>query len=177
MKHLPTSRKILSRRALVQSSLSLRADGKRLVLTNGCFDLLHIGHVRYLELARSLGDALAVGLNSDASVRALKGPDRPLTPESERAEIVAALECVDFVCVFSEATATALVAEVRPAVYAKGGDYSPDPNSPDFPVEGNEVVSYGGRVEIIDYIPGRSTTDLVKRLQGVSRPRKSDAGR
>lgn len=143
----------------------MRAEGKRLVLTNGCFDLLHVGHVRYLKEARRLGDALAVGVNSDRSVRALKGPGRPVTPEDERAEILAALECLDFVTVFDEDTAELLVDEVKPAVYVKGGDYSSDPNDPRFPPEGRLVTAYGGSVAVIDYLPGHSTSALLQRLQ------------
>lgn len=143
----------------------MRSDGRRLVLTNGCFDLLHIGHVRYLEQARTLGDALAVGLNSDRSVRHLKGTGRPITPEAERAEILAALETVDYVTVFDEERATSLVDDIRPAVYVKGGDYSADPADPSFPVEGPAALRQGGEVRIIEYVPGRSTSDIIRRLR------------
>src|SRR5213076_1759904 len=102
----------------------LRAGGKKVVATNGCFDLLHVGHVRYLQAARALGDALAVGVNGDKSVRELKGENRPLNNEHDRAEVLAALECIDFVTIFPEARATRLLELVRPAVYAKGGDYT-----------------------------------------------------
>ncbi len=139
------------------------------MLTNGCFDLLHVGHVRYLQRARALGDALAVGVNSDASVRKLKGPGRPVTPQDERAEVLAALESVDFITIFDEDTAESLVAQVRPDVYVKGGDYSRDPASPRFPVEGHMARTYGGSVEIVGYIPGRSTTELLEHLRGQGR--------
>jgi D-beta-D-heptose 7-phosphate kinase/D-beta-D-heptose 1-phosphate adenosyltransferase len=135
------------------------------VLTNGCFDLLHIGHIRYLQQAKELGDALAVGINSDRSVIALKGRNRPLTPENERAEMLAALECVDYVTVFDEETAVALVEELRPAVYVKGGDYSSDPESPNFPEEARVAQANGGIVRIVDYVPERSTTDLLRRIR------------
>jgi len=137
-----------------------------LVLTNGCFDLLHVGHVRSLTDARRLGSALAVGLNSDSSVRRIKGEGRPVTHQEERAEILAALEAVDYVTIFDEDTASQLVAELRPDIYVKGGDYSADPGSPTFPIEGRVVLSYGGRVEVIRYEAGRSTTALLARLGG-----------
>lgn len=142
--------------------------GERLVLTNGCFDLLHVGHVRYLEAARGLGDALAVAINSDASVRRLKGRDRPVIPETERAELVAALESVKYVTIFAESTASELVAAVQPAIYVKGGDYSPDPAHAHFPVEGHTVLAYGGVVEIVQYVPGYSTSELIRRLSRAS---------
>jgi rfaE bifunctional protein nucleotidyltransferase chain/domain len=147
----------------------MRAEGKRLVLTNGCFDLLHVGHVRYLEAARQLGDALAVGLNSDDSVRLLKGPERPITTEDERAEILAALRSVDAVTIFDEERATSLVEAVRPSVYVKGGDYSPDPDDPNFPIEGAVVLRLGGEVRVVPYVPGRSTTDTIRQIEAVNR--------
>ena len=104
----------------------MRAEGKVLVATNGCFDLLHVGHVRYLQAARRLGDALAVGVNGDASVRSLKGEGRPLNNERDRAEVLSALACVDYVCIFPDVRATAFLEKVRPAIYVKGGDYTPD---------------------------------------------------
>lgn len=140
------------------------AEGRRLVLTNGCFDLLHVGHVRYLSRARQLGDALAVGLNADPSVRRLKGPGRPITPQEDRAEILAALACVDYITIFDQDTASELVAEVRPHIYVKGGDYSSDPSSPRYPAEGRAVQSYGGSLAIVDFITGHSTTQLLQRL-------------
>jgi rfaE bifunctional protein nucleotidyltransferase chain/domain len=142
----------------------MRADGRRLVLTNGCFDLLHAGHVRYLETARAMGDALAVGLNSDESVRRLKGADRPINGVDERAEVLGGLESVDYLCVFDDETAEHLVELIRPAVYAKGGDYSPDPNSPRFPPEGRIAQRHGGAVRIVEYVSGLSTSELLERL-------------
>ena len=142
----------------------MRADGRRLVLTNGCFDLLHVGHVRYLQAARLLGDALAVGVNGDASAGRLKGPRRPLTPEAERAEILAALECVDLVTIFGEDTACELVKEVRPAIYVKGGDYSLDPDDPTFPPEGQVVREYGGEVHVVPFVAGHSTSEILRRI-------------
>jgi D-glycero-beta-D-manno-heptose 1-phosphate adenylyltransferase len=159
-----TLQKLVSRKELAHRRATLADAGGRLVLTNGCFDLLHVGHVRYLQAARLLGDALAVGLNSDSSTRRLKGRDRPITPQDERAEILAALHFVDYVTIFGEDTATELVASVHPHVYAKGGDYSADPSSSQYPVEARVVGSYGGSVVVIPYTPGRSTTELIRRI-------------
>lgn len=133
------------------------------VFTNGCFDLLHVGHLRYLLAARALGDRLVIGLNDDASVRRLKGPKRPLVDEDERAELLAGLECVDYVTLFPEATADALLASLKPTIYAKGGDYTPD-TLPEAPT----VRAYGGKIEIITFVPGRSTTGLVEKIQASS---------
>src|SRR6188472_1069185 len=118
--------KVISVRGAAAVSAELRRAGKRVVVTNGCFDLLHLGHVRYLQAARTLGDALAVGVNGDASVRALKGKGRPLNDEQARAEVLAALEAVDYAAVFPEERATAFLERVQPAVYVKGGDYEPE---------------------------------------------------
>jgi len=148
--------------------------GGRVVVTNGCFDLLHVGHVRYLAAARALGDALLVGLNADASPACRKGPGRPLVGEDERAEVLAALRCVDAVTLFTESTAEALLAALRPAVYAKGADYtlpSSDASKPGavdearLP-EARVVRSYGGTVVLLAYHGGHSTTALVARLRG-----------
>lgn len=147
----------------------MRAEGKELVLTNGCFDILHAGHVRYLAEARSRGDALAVALNGDASVARLKGRGRPINSAEDRADVLAALADVDFVTFFDEDDARAVVAEVQPAVYVKGGDYESDPASPRFPPEGAVVTEYGGRVETLSYLPGRSTSEVVEHLRGAER--------
>jgi D-beta-D-heptose 7-phosphate kinase/D-beta-D-heptose 1-phosphate adenosyltransferase len=143
-------------------------DGERGVFTNGCFDLLHLGHVRYLQEARALGDFLILGLNSDSGVRLLKGPGRPLVLQEERAEILAALTCIDYVTIFDEPTAGSLVSYVQPAIYVKGGDYAnaqngmPDPNR--LP-EAKVVQEYGGIVRLIPYLPGHSTTELIAAIQ------------
>src|SRR5712691_9934813 len=121
------SAKIVGLEELSERSKQLRAAGKKLVATNGCFDLLHVGHVRYLQAARALGDLLVVGLNGDGSIHELKGAGRPITTQSDRAEILAALACVDLVTIFPEIRATKFLAAVRPAVYVKGGDYSSKP--------------------------------------------------
>lgn len=129
------------------------------VFTNGCFDLMHVGHLRYLQAARKLGDRLVVALNTDASVKRIKGELRPILPEDERAELMAGLECVDYVTLFDEPTADAVLAELKPQIYAKGGDYTPD-TLPEAPT----VAAYGGRVAILPFIPGRSTTSLIARI-------------
>jgi len=133
------------------------------VLTNGTFDLLHIGHLRYLEAARAKGDLLVVGINSDASVRGYKGPGRPVVPQEERAELVAALWCVDYTTIFDEATAVALVEALEPEVYVKGGDYAP--GSKPLP-EASAVEAYGGEVCIVSFVEGRSASDLIRRVSG-----------
>lgn len=132
------------------------------MLTNGCFDLLHVGHVRYLRQARALGDILVVGVNTDASVGAIKGRDRPLATEDERAEVLAALESVDYVVLFAEPTAEHLVEAVRPDVYVKGGDYQ-EADLPEAPV----VRSYHGKVVLLPLVEGRSTTELLRKIRGV----------
>ncbi len=153
--------KILSLGELTQRAQEIRQDGRQLVLTNGCFDLLHVGHVRYLQRARELGDALAVAVNGDESVRALKGEGRPINPAADRAEILAALACVDFVTIFPELRATKVIAAIQPAIYAKGGDYSAASLNPE---ELSALRSAGARVEILPLVPGRSTSGLLDRL-------------
>ena len=138
---------------------ALRAGGARVVFTNGCFDILHAGHVRYLAAARALGDVLILGLNSDASVRRLKGETRPVNGEEDRAEVVGALKSVDYVVIFGEDTAEELIAKVRPAVYVKGGDYTPQTLP-----EARIVERYGGAVAFIPLVPGKSTTRMIERV-------------
>jgi formyltetrahydrofolate-dependent phosphoribosylglycinamide formyltransferase len=139
----------------------LNAQGKKLVFTNGCFDLLHAGHVRYLNEARSLGDALVIALNSDSSVRALKGPSRPINQEEDRAEVLCALKAVDAVCVFSEPRATALIHTIRPHIYAKGGDYTLHSLNPE---ERSALEAAGSDIRILPLVPGRSTTATIRRM-------------
>jgi rfaE bifunctional protein nucleotidyltransferase chain/domain len=140
---------------------ALRARGGRIVFTNGCFDLLHPGHVRYLAAARALGDALVVGLNSDDSVRRLKGADRPILRCLERAEVLAGLAAVDHLIVFDEDTPRGLIATLLPDVLVKGADWAAEDIA-----GGDEVRAAGGRVERIDLVPGVSTTELIRRLRG-----------
>lgn len=135
---------------------------KKLVLTNGCFDLLHVGHVRYLQAARALGDALAVAINGDDSVRALKGEGRPLSRESDRAEIIAALECVDHVVIFPEVRATRLLEKARPSIYVKGGDYTPESLNPD---ERALLEKIGAEIRILPFEPGYSTSELIGKMK------------
>ena len=139
---------------------ALRAAGQRIVFTNGCFDILHAGHVRYLAAARAHGDVLILGLNSDASVRRLKGATRPVNDERDRAEVVGALRSVDAVVIFGEDTAETLIAKVRPNVYVKGGDYT----RATLP-EARIVEGYGGAVAFIPLVAGKSTTDTIRRMQ------------
>jgi len=152
--------KIVTIEALIRESKRLRREGKRLVFTNGCFDLLHPGHVSYLSQARSLGDALVVALNSDRSVRALKGEGRPILNQKERAEVIAALQDVDYVTIFDDDTPREVIAAVLPDVLVKGGDWALDEI-----VGREEVEAVGGQVLSLPYIEGSSTTDIIERIK------------
>jgi rfaE bifunctional protein nucleotidyltransferase chain/domain len=152
--------KILSRDALLDAAARLRAAGKSIVFANGAFDLLHVGHVRYLEAARLEGDWLAVGVNTDRSVRAAKGPGRPVVPERERAEIVAALACVDAVVLFDEDSPAGLISQLRPETHAKGTDYAAEAVP-----ERAAVAAYGGRTVIVGDPKDHATTDLIARVK------------
>lgn len=151
---------VVSRANLEALAKELHSKGKKIVATNGCFDLLHVGHVRYLKAAHQLGDVLIVGLNSDASVRKLKGPHRPVNSQDDRAEILASLECVDYVSVFDEDTAVEFLKLVKPEIYAKGGDYDPK----DLP-EAPTIQEQGGRIEILQHVPDKSTTGLLAKVK------------
>lgn len=155
-------KKVIPRSALPQLVQRLRAAGQKIVFTNGCFDILHVGHVRYLAAARALGDVLIVGLNSDASVTRLKGPTRPLNTQDDRAEVLAALAAVDYVIIFDDPTAANLVAEIKPDVYVKGGDYRIE----DLP-EARIAASYGGRTVLVPLVPGKSTTGVVEKIKSM----------
>ena len=154
--------RILTTEALSGIRDDMARAGQRLVFTNGCFDLLHAGHVRYLQQARELGHALAVGLNSDRSVRELKGAGRPINAEGDRAEVVAALGCVDYVVIFDGKRATDILRAVRPHVYAKGGDYTPESLDPD---ERAVLAAADAEVRILPLVPGRSTTAALERMR------------
>ncbi|MCS7078918.1 MAG: adenylyltransferase/cytidyltransferase family protein [Chloracidobacterium sp.] len=152
--------KICSLSELTARVTAWRRDGRRIVLANGCFDLLHVGHIRYLQAARACGDVLIVGVNGDATVRELKGPGRPVTPDVERAEILAALACVDAVVIFHERTVETLLWTLRPDVHAKGTDYTPDT------VPEREIVrAYGGEVAIVGDPKAHSTSALLAQLR------------
>jgi len=152
---------ILERNRLVARVSIERRKGSRIVLANGCFDLFHVGHIRYLAGAKSLGDILIVGLNSDAQVRKLKGENRPFMPEQERAEIISALKFVDFVTIFDEPTVAELIRAVRPDFHAKGTDYTTDT------VPEREIVKeYGGKTAIVGDPKDHSSTDLIKLVSG-----------
>lgn len=158
----PAFDKRVSAEQLARIRAQLGALGGRLVFTNGCFDLLHVGHVRYLASARELGDALVVAVNGDESVRALKGPGRPINSEDDRAEVLAALSCVDHVFVFPEVRVTESLRTVRPHIYAKGGDYTVES------LDAEEVAvlrEIGAAIEILPLVPGRSTTATIVKLQ------------
>jgi rfaE bifunctional protein nucleotidyltransferase chain/domain len=165
--------KIISPDRLREWRREFRATGKVLVVTNGCFDLLHAGHVTYLQEARQAGDALLVGLNSDESVRQLKGPARPVNPELDRAVVLAALESVSAVCLFPERSARRFLGEAQPDVYVKGGDYTLDSIDQE---ERRVVESGGGRILILPMVPGRSTTGLLDRLRADPRAALPTAG-
>ena len=140
------------------------ATGKKLVVTNGCFDILHLGHVSYLESARNFGDSLLVGVNGDEAVRGLKGAGRPVNSENDRASVLAALESVSGICIFPERTMTKFLASVRPDIYVKGGDYTLDTLNQD---ERHAVESAGGKIVIIPFVPGKSTTALLKKISSL----------
>lgn len=152
-------RRILSKENLKKELIGLRHEGKKIVFTNGCFDILHTGHVHYLHEARKYGDILVVGLNSDRSVRSIKGDSRPVVPQDDRAYLVASLEAVDYVTIFDEDTPMQLIEYLEPHVLVKGGDWSEDSV-----VGGESVLKRGGNVKIIPFVKGRSTTNMIKKI-------------
>ncbi|MEP6754081.1 MAG: D-glycero-beta-D-manno-heptose 1-phosphate adenylyltransferase [Chthonomonadales bacterium] len=156
---MTASSKIFLREALVTEVARLKVSGKSVVFTNGCFDILHVGHARYLEAAREVGDVLIVGVNSDKSVRRLKGPLRPLVPEDERSEMLAHLDSVSYVCLFDEERPDALIDALKPNIHVKGGDYREE----DLP-EAEVVRRNGGRVLIMPLVEGKSTTNIIARI-------------
>lgn len=160
--HAPS--RILDRNRLIARVAIARKNGARIVFANGCFDLLHVGHVRYLEGAKRLGDLLVVGINSDEQVRRLKGDGRPLVPERERAELVAALRAVDLVTIFNEPTVESLLLDMRPDIHAKGTDYTEETVP-----ERETVRAYGGRVAIVGDPKDHSSTEMVRRVMSDER--------
>jgi len=154
--------KVVTQEELILHAGALKRNARRVVFTNGCFDLLHPGHLRCLEAARALGDALVVAINSDSSVRAMKGDGRPIIPQDERAEILAALAAVDFVVIFDQPTPQQLIARLLPDVLVKGGDWGPDAI-----VGRAEVEAAGGRVVSVPLEPGYSTSEMVARIRSL----------
>ena len=154
--------KILDREALKDKLDLLRQEGKKIAFTNGCFDILHVGHVRYLTEAKKTADILVLALNSDSSVRAIKGEKRPLVPEDERAEVLSALECIDFITFFSELTPLEVICRLRPDLLIKGGDWPEDKV-----VGRDEIRQWGGHVTIIPEVAGKSTTNIVEKIISV----------
>jgi len=159
------SEKIVNAQQLEAIGKKMRESGRKLVLTNGCFDLLHAGHVRYLKAARALGDALAVAINGDESVRALKGDGRPLNRGADRAEVIAAIACVDHVTIFAEIRATDLLTKVRPAIYVKGGDYTQETLHEE---ERAALERAGAEIRILPFENGYSTSSLIEKIKGIS---------
>lgn len=153
--------KILSSESLQKWRADVRSRGKKLVVTNGCFDILHLGHVTYLEAAKQQGDLLLVGINSDSSVHELKGPSRPVNNEQDRAAIVASLGCVDAVCVFNDRSALNFLSAAQPDVWVKGGDYTIDSVNQD---ERRAVEKGGGKVIVVPIVRGKSTTSLLEKI-------------
>jgi D-beta-D-heptose 7-phosphate kinase / D-beta-D-heptose 1-phosphate adenosyltransferase len=151
--------KIISRPQISRVVTDLKKEGEKIVFTNGCFDLIHVGHVRYLQKARILGDRLVVGLNSDHSVRRIKDPGRPLISEDQRAEVMAALECVDYVVLFDEDDPFELIKEIKPDILVKGADWSMDKI-----IGASLVSSYGGEVQRIELVPSISTSEIINRI-------------
>jgi D-glycero-beta-D-manno-heptose 1-phosphate adenylyltransferase len=153
--------KIIPWDALPAWRKSFRATGKKLVVTNGCFDILHPGHVTYLETARNFGDTLLIGVNSDDATRQLKGPTRPVNSENDRATVLAALESVGAVCIFFEKTATRFLERAQPDIYVKGGDYTLETLNQD---ERRAVESAGGQIKLVPFVPGKSTTAILEKI-------------
>ena len=150
---------LIDRKLIIETCKEIRQRGKKIVFTNGCFDIIHVGHVRYLTTAKSFGDVLIVGLNTDESVKKLKGEDRPINNEKDRAEVLLGFKAVDYVVLFGERTAENLISEIRPDIYVKGGDYTIDTLP-----EAKIVQSYGGKIELVKFVDGHSTTNIIKQI-------------
>ncbi len=150
---------VIKREDIKKLVADLKAHGKTIVTTNGCFDILHVGHVRYLQATKAFADVMIVCLNSDVSVKKIKGPDRPINNENDRAEILCALECVDYVVLFDESSPVDLLCEIKPDVYTKGADYTIETLP-----EAKPVMQNGGRVEFISFVEGKSTTNVIKKI-------------
>ena len=151
--------KVVERKNIAKLVQDLKSQGRTIVTTNGCFDILHVGHVRYLQATKAFADVMIVCLNSDVSVKKIKGPDRPINNENDRAEILCALECVDYVVLFDESSPVDLLCEIKPDVYTKGADYTIETLP-----EAKPVMQNGGRVEFISFVEGKSTTNVIKKI-------------
>ena len=151
---------LIDRKNIGNVVTTLKAEGKKIVFTNGCFDILHVGHVRYLKEAKALGDILILGLNSDCSVKSLKGPNRPINNESDRADVLSALKAIDYVVIFDEKTAENIVGEFKPDIYAKGGDYSIDTLP-----EAKIVAEHGGKTVLLQLVDGKSSTNIINKCK------------
>ncbi len=152
--------KVIDRKDVVSFLKDLRKEGKTVVTTNGCFDILHVGHVRYLQKTKTFADYSLVMLNSDQSVRSIKGPTRPVNNENDRAEILCALDCVDFVVLFDEDSPQSLIAEIKPDVHTKGADYTVETLP-----EAKTIMENGGRIEFISFVEGKSTTSIIEKMK------------
>lgn len=152
--------KLIERKDVVNVLNDLRKDGKTIVTTNGCFDILHVGHVRYLQKTKTFADYSVVMLNSDKSVRSIKGPTRPVNNEKDRAEILCALSCVDYVVLFDEDSPESLIAEIKPDVHTKGADYTVETLP-----EAKTIIENGGRIEFISFVEGKSTTSIIEKMK------------
>jgi len=150
---------IVDRENIIKVVNELKQEGKTIVTTNGCFDILHVGHVRYLQKAKKYGDILVVALNSDSSTRALKGPTRPINNQNDRAELLCALSCVDIVVLFDETSPQNLLVEIAPDIHTKGADYTIDTLP-----EAKAIMNVGGRIEFIDFVEGKSTTNIIAKI-------------
>ena len=154
---------VVKREDLPELLAELRKQGKTIVTTNGCFDILHVGHVRYLQKTKTFADVMIVCLNSDVSVKKIKGPDRPINCEEDRAEILCALSCVDYVVLFDESSPEKLLCEIKPDVHTKGADYTLETLP-----EAKSIIANGGRVEFISFVEGKSTTNVIKKIEAKS---------
>ena len=152
--------KVVERKNIAKLVQDLKSQGRTIVTTNGCFDILHVGHVRYLQATKAFADVMIVCLNYDVSVKKIKGPDRPINNENDRAEILCALECVDYVVLFEESSPVDLLCEIKPDVYTKGADYTIETLP-----EAKPVMQNGGRVEFISFVEGKSTTNVIKKIE------------
>lgn len=152
---------VVERKNVISLINDLKGQGKTIVTTNGCFDILHIGHLRYLQKAKRLGDILVVALNSDSSTRALKGETRPINKQNDRAELLAGLSCVDIVVIFNETSPEKLLLEIVPDVHTKGADYTIETLP-----EARAIIAAGGRIEFIDFVEGKSTTNVISKING-----------